>query len=176
MSVRVRAAALAAGAVLLLAAPAARADEVVREADDYYQLTVPRGWTAVEPAAGAEEIVLARAQAATGQALALTRVAYPNRHRKDEAYRNQVVAGLAAATRDYKQLSRRDRTVSTVPVTDVVFRHRASTGARVTSVRFLFFRTFTLILTVAGPADGHERTRRTTAALISSFQPYFARE
>lgn len=171
-----RAAAVAASVLLLLLAPAARADEVVREADDYYQLTVPRGWSAIEPAAGAEDIVLARAHAATGQALAVTRVAYPNRHRKDKAYRDQVVAGLAAATRDYKQLSRRDRTLSTVPVTDVVFRHRAASGVRVTSVRFLFFRTFTLILTVAGPAEGHDRAKRATAALLSSFQPYYARD
>lgn len=168
-----RAASLVAAVSCLLPSGSAHAGEELRDATEYYQLDIPDGWVASQPAPGAEDILLARTQAALGQALAVTRVRYPNPRRTREEYRDQVVAGIRAATRDFTKLTRRDRTLATVPVTDVVFRHRTDSGARVTSVRFLFFRTFTVMLTVTGPADGHRRSRRATAALVSSFQPYF---
>jgi hypothetical protein len=170
--------AAAAAAVMVTAAlsATAHADETIRDEAHYFELTVPTGFAATTPADGAETILLARTHAASGEAMAVTHVAYPNPKRKDKAYRDQVVAGIAAATRDFRQLERSDRVLATVPVTDVVFRHRTGDEARVTSVRFLFFRTFTVMLTATGPGPSYRRAKRTRAALISSFQPYYARD
>ncbi|MEZ4402734.1 MAG: hypothetical protein R3B06_22120 [Kofleriaceae bacterium] len=139
-------AALVAVAVVV-AAPATAAPLVLGPAG----LALDDGWAAVA--------VDGQATATHGDArLALVRYDVPNleawRERTRAAHVEAIVAGLAAAP-GAKVLTRAtSRTgVAAVPTVDVVLRRRGPAGDEVVAVRALLFRTTTIIVLAASPAD-----------------------
>ncbi len=170
-----RAAAVAASiAVAVAALPALAAEpEPYRNADHHFQIALGDGWNPTEPGTGPEQLLLARA-ASDGRALAVTRVAYPNPRRRDHDYQKQIEAGVEAAARGYHRLSHKVSRAGYVVVIDVTYRRDTDGGREVVASRFLLFRTFTLVLSVAMPARTWRHQRRPTQKLVRSFVPYFA--
>ncbi len=172
MRVAAVAASIVAAAVAASAARAAER-EPYRDADHYFQIGLGDGWSPTEPAAGPEEILLARI-AVDGRALAVARVDYPNPRRRDRDYQKQIEAGAEAAARGYHRLSHKVSRAGYVVVIDVTYRRDTDDGREVVASRFLLYRTFTLVLSVATPADKWRHQRRATKRLVGSFVPYFA--
>jgi len=155
------------------AALGAPASAQTKDAGNYYQITIPAGWHKTEGAAGPEKLLASYRNQRRGQVLALTRIAYPNPRRQKSAFHNSVEAGLRAAARNYRRLRRRNTRIERVPVMDVVFQRGARNHREVVFTRFIFFRTFTLVLSVSGPAARYKRDKKRTWALVKSFRPYF---
>ncbi|MEM9490192.1 MAG: hypothetical protein AAGC55_13675, partial [Myxococcota bacterium] len=118
----------------------------------------------------------------SGAVLAISRVNYPNlaawRSKTMPDYSREVENGLRAAVRDYRRIDQREHRLGRVPALDLAFRHggeRASDerGEWVVLMRFLFFRRYSLSLTLTMPADRYRRFRRAHRAVRDSFQPYF---
>lgn len=169
-----RAAALAAAAVLGWSTTG-RADDApppVRDAENRYELHVPDDWQSL-----AIVDALLGAQAPDGAArLVVTRVDHPNRAawRSERTFFSQVERGVARAADGYRRLHRRRGRLGRVPHLDLRFRRRTADGREVVAMRFLFFRRYSLILTVSTEADRARRQRRTVRRLVRSFVPYFA--
>lgn len=183
---------LAVGLVLATARAAAEdgaARDAIQVAAHQYQLDLPAGWSPASGDAAASDAattagtvtgssaVLSRyAHDAGGARLVITRVAYPNPgawSRKD-AFFDEVEHGIRAAAPGCTRMQRRQHRLGRVPAMDVQFRRRMGNGAEVVHMRFLFFRRYTLTLTLAAPARGYRRLGRAYRALVDSFVPYFA--
>lgn len=166
------------------------ARDAIQVAAHQYQLDLPVAWSPAAPASGdastsgatagtvtGSSAVLSRhAHDAGGARLVITRVAYPNPgawSRKD-AFFDQVEHGIRAAAPGCTRLQRRQHRLGRVPAMDVQLRRRMGHGAEVVHMRFLFFRRYTLTLTLAAPARGYRRHGRAYRALVDSFVPYFA--
>lgn len=170
-----RAAAVAACIAVALAALPARAaePEPYRDADHYFEIALGDGWSPTEPGTGPEQLLLARA-ATGGRALAVARIAYPNPNRRDRDYQKRIEAGVKAAARGYHRLSHKVSRAGYVVVIDLTYRRDTDSGREVVASRFLLFRTFSLVLSVAMPSRTWRHQRRPTQKLVRSFVPYFA--
>jgi hypothetical protein len=162
--------------VALLAAPAlADGEAVMRHAEHRFEIELASGpWREVpigevQPVAGWMNDEL-------GAVLAITRVDYPNADawRGKDRFFEEVEAGVREHTEGYRRLGRRTHKLGRVPAMDLTFRHQRGDGHEVVLTRFIFFRTYSLALTVAVPGEAYGERRRQLARLVSSFQPYFA--
>lgn len=160
---------LAAAAVAAGAAAPAAAGEIV-DPSNHFRLELGAGWSADQSAEPGETLLVARHGSGSAVAV-LTRSNHPNlpAWRTQAHYFDDVVAGLRAATAGFKLVSRRQGRVGTsrkVPFLDVTYRRRHPSAPHV-ATRFLFYRTFTLILAVASDAA----RRRSAAAVAQSLAP-----
>ena len=120
---------------------------------------------------GAVEILARLDHLGHGQHATVVRVNYQN----DAAWRGHrefftnVERGLLDASPGAFHVRRVRGKLGRVPHLDVFFRQKKSAAAQEVSVRFLFFRRYTLIATIGGPS----RYRRLAASAISRFTPYF---
>lgn len=174
-----KAATLVAALALSLAAPrAAQAQVELEDSSNYFTLSLPVGWQAATPVAGTESIITAFVAPGSERELAVTRVDYPNRAagRDPSTFFAQVEAGLQRSSPGYTRLARKQRRFAHVRVLDLTFRHSpAQRDAEVMAIRFLFFRTFSLSLAVAGKASRYRRQRRSTQAILASFRPHLGK-
>ena len=107
--------------------------------------------------------------------LAIARMNYPNlgAWRRDKAFFAQVEAGLSETSPGFKRLYQNQMRIGKVPALDVTFRRKTNDGTEVVLMRFLFFRRYTLALTLSMPKRAYRRYRRTHRKLIENFVPYF---
>jgi len=155
-------------------APAKRGTE---SAEHHFRLLLPAAWQPVTPAPGPEQIVASYTNPATDQVLAITRANFPNipAWRKKQAFFTAVEAGFAEASDDYRRLHLRRRHLGRVPVMDLRF-ERQRAGQRETAfVRLLFFRTYSLTLTVVSPGRLARRQSREVGKITDAFRPFFGK-
>jgi hypothetical protein len=162
--------------LVLLAAPAlADGEAVLRHAEHRFEIELAGGpWR--EVAIGETPPVAGWKNDAAGAVLAITRVDYPNADawRGKARFFEDVEAGLREATRSYRRLDRQRHKLGRVPAMDLTFRHERGDDDEVVLTRFLFFRTYSLALTIAVPRDAYDDRRRQLSRLVESFKPYFA--
>ncbi|WP_428264044.1 hypothetical protein [Haliangium sp.] len=108
--------------------------------------------------------------------LAITRIRYPNLRawRGEDSFFAEVEAGVAAAAVGLDRFHQRRQRLGRVPALDLGFRGRGPNGREVLLTRFLFFRRYTLALTMRVPTRGYRRHQRALRALVESFEPSFA--
>lgn len=159
-------------------ATGARAD--VQVPAHQFQLAGLDGWIALAPASR-EDIADARGllggyrHPPSGALLAITRVDYPNPRawRRDHGFFAEVEAGIETASSGYQRFHHRQHRMGRVPTLDLGFRRRAARGREVVLMRFLFFRRYTVSLTMTMPARAYRRHQAALRALLDSFAPYF---
>lgn len=160
----------------LLAAPAlADGEAVLRHAEHRFEIELLGGpWREVP--IGEVQPVAGWMNDEAGAVLAITRVNYPNADawRGKDRFFADVEAGLRETTEGYRRLGRRTHRLGRVPAMDLTFRHQRADGSEVVLTRFIFFRTYSLALTVAVPDDAYGERRDQLARLVRSFKPYFA--
>jgi hypothetical protein len=165
----------AALAVVLVcaAAPVLAGDDTSghRDAKNQFQLQIPPSW---KSARGADGTLLAFESTPSGRLLTVTRVDFPNRRawRKDKTFYEEVERGVEESSKQYKRLARKTRKHGKVPGLDLTFR-RASADYPVVAMRFLFFRRYTLIVSLAYSDAAYKAHRQSGSKLVSSFKPYF---
>lgn len=151
----------------VLAAPPAAAEPLV-DRDNHYQLELAGGW-AVQRSGEAPQLLTLSHRSGEARAV-LTRTNYPNRaawrRKRRGQYFDDVVAGLEKSTPGFALVRRRAGKLGRIPYLDVIYRRRHEQRPRVYT-RFLFYRTFTLILGAASTRAG----RRQAARLIRSLAP-----
>lgn len=157
-------------ALLAIAASGAIA-QPVKDAKNHFQVGDVKGWDvkAVDNSASDNERLVATATHSSGQArAAVIRVTYPNTPawRKKKYYFDEVVRGLGAATDGFVLVSRKRSKIGKVPVLDVRYRRKHESAPHV-AVRFVFFRTFTLIAS----ASANRAQRRAASQLARSLLP-----
>jgi hypothetical protein len=160
--------------LLLLAPPAVAERDAdpgrLRSSEHRYQLALGSDWIPVSAAAPA---IAGYRRPEHGQLLTITRLDYPNTAawRNAASFFDQVEAGVAATATGYRRLS---RSVSrdVLPLMDLWFQHQRGGTAETVAMRFLFFRAYTLILTVSTRSAAYPRQRRPVRKLLASFQPY----
>lgn len=156
----------------------ARAD--VRVPAHQFQLSGLDGWIALVPASreditGARGLLGGYRHPPSGAVLAVTRVDYPNRRawRRDQGFFAEVEAGVETASTGYRRFHRRQHRIGRVPALDLGFRRRTEQGREVVLMRFLFFRRYTVSLTVTAPARAYRRHQGALRPLLDGFTPYF---
>lgn len=104
----------------------------------------------------------------SGARATLTRTDYPNlpAWRRRAHYFDGVIAGLKNSTPGFALVRRRRGRLGIVPYMDVVYR-RAHERQPYVHTRFVFYRTFTLILAVSSTRG----QRRAAARLVRSLGP-----
>lgn len=149
-------------------------ESVTRGAGHRYQLTMPGGWTATDPAGAPADVLAGYRHHDSGARVVITRADYPNpaAWRQQTAFFEQVEAGLQASTPGYARLHRRQMRLDRIPAMDLGFRRRAGGGAEVVHMRFLFFRRYTLALVLVAPVHAHRRHQHAYRKLIDGFVPY----
>lgn len=167
--------ALAVALVVLLAAPAlADGEAVLRHAEHRFEIELAGGpWREVPM--GETPPVAGWRNDDAGAVLAITRLEYPNvdAWRGKDHFFQQIEAGLRETTQRYRRLDRRRHKLGRVPALDLTFKHRRGDADEVVLTRFIFFRTYSLALTVAIPDDAYGSRRRPLDRLVNSFKPYF---
>jgi hypothetical protein len=99
-----------------------------------------------------------------------TELPHPNPDRKHKAYRDQVVAGLAAAAPGYKLLERKDGEPSSAWTIDVVFERTIDGAAQVVAMRFWLHHDRTLIMTITMPAAEWPGAKREVMTKLRAFR------
>ncbi len=109
-----------------------------------------------------------------GLQLAIARVNHPNRAawRSRAWFFASVEQGVQRAATKYKRLHRKRHKLGRVPALDIEYRHRGQEEL-VTFSRFLFFRRYSLVLSISVPAQSHGRQKKRMKAIVGSFRPYF---
>jgi hypothetical protein len=160
-------------ALLLLIATAgiAAAEDAVDESQRY-RISLPDGVTADgELPAG----TLARwTDGDRGVQVAIARVDYGNTPawRGNDRFFTSVEAGVRSAARRYQRISSQRQRLGRVPALDLWFSRDTDRGPGVVATRFLFFRRYTLILTVTVDRGGYRRQRGRMETVVGSFEPY----
>jgi hypothetical protein len=155
--------------------------------EHHYQITLGPAWLdkaaaiAATGAIGDRPALLAGYEhPRSGALVAVTRINYPNlgawRARTRPAYVAAIEQGVREAVVSYRRLEQRTG-FDQVPVFDLVFRSRrpggqGKQGNEIVAMRFLFFRTYSLVMTVTVPARAYRRHKRTLRAVQNSFKPY----
>jgi hypothetical protein len=168
-----RATAAALGLVALAAAGARAQREAaggpgaVTDAENRYRLEVPAGWQRAQAPAGS----LAAWRARDGALMVVTRLDFPNRDawRRKKPFFDQVERGVREESRSYRRIRQRRHRLGRVPAMDLEF-SRASDSHPAVVMRFVFFRHYTLVLSLG--AAGEDR-RRALRAVAETFAPYF---
>lgn len=152
--------------------------EPARDRSHRYELSPPAEW---QPVAAPPQGVLAGYEHGASRALAaVARVDYPNldawRSRNRNAYFAEIEDGIREAVLGYERVSMRGRTLTRldVPVLDLTFRHRTGDRDEIVLMRFLFFRRYSLSLTIRTPAGEFRSHKRAWEQARTSFQPYIA--
>jgi hypothetical protein len=156
---------------LTLTAPPSHAD-TIKNKGAYFQLHLPAGWRRIKASPGSEKLLVSYRDG-SGQVLAVVQASHPNRGawRNRKEFFDHVEAGFKKATTGYKQLYRRVRKLGRVPSMEIDFTHEREGRTEMVMVKIIFFRTFTLSLSIAG--DGSHRKRNNT--VLRSFKPYFSK-
>lgn len=172
---KARAGALAAAAALFvcLVAARARADEppTHRDADARFELRLPATWRTLPPRTG---VPFAAATGDGAITLTISRIDHPNRDawRGRERYFAAVERGATAALDDAVRKDRRVHRVGRVPTLDLELVGDSAGSRQRVIQRYLFFRRYTLALTITGDAPTVRRARRSLRRLRDSFVPY----
>jgi hypothetical protein len=183
--VTVRAAALAAIAVVTIAAaPAAAQPPAALDLPDTpAELTLPAGWQPLALPPDATVAPIGAWHHPSGATLVVTRAAAPNpdawREKTRAAHADEVEAGTRAAAPRYQRRERRLLEVAGVPALELSFRRAVGPGKgrEVVAIRFLFFRTHTVSVAVAvpearwGKARGVARAALGALALPAGYAP-----
>ncbi len=142
-----------------------------RDGKNQFQLRIPPAWKSTQ---GAETTLIAFESVPSGRLLTVTRVDFPNRRawRNDSDFYDEVEQGVEKASKAYKRLARKRLKLGRIPVLELTFR-RASADYPVIATRFMFFRRYTLIASVAYTIDAYKAHRRSDAKMLASFKPYF---
>ena len=104
------------------------------------------------------------------QILVVTEIAHPNTDRKRKAYRDQVVAGVAASTPGYRLLDRRDGEPSSSWTIDLTFERTVAGATEVVAMRLYLVPDRTLVLAIATPAAGWRAAKVATHKLVRGFR------
>ncbi len=160
-----------AGLLVPLAFSAAATAEPIADKSNHYQFEAASGWSVqkVESDSKDPQRVLARGEHSFGKAEAtLYRINFPNlpAWRNKAYYFAEVLDGLKKSTDGFVLISKKRSKLGRVPVMDVRYRRKHDEMAHV-SVRFVFFRTLTLILSVRS----EHKLRRSAQALARSLKP-----
>ena len=147
--------------------------ETIKDEKHRYRLELPSGFAAVSRTA--EGTVASYRDNKRGIRLSIARVSYPNRAawRKKKAFFESVEAGVKDAVTDYKRLSRKRLKLGRVPAMDLWLSREAEDDTDIAAVRFVFFRTYTVVLSVAMTREAYQAHRRRVEAMLTSFEPYF---
>ncbi|HTM19924.1 MAG TPA: hypothetical protein VL172_05440 [Kofleriaceae bacterium] len=100
-----------------------------------------------------------------------TDLPHPNPARKQKAYRDQVVAGVAAAAPGYRLIERTDAEPSSAWTIDLVFERTVDGVREVVAMRFWLAPDRTMVLTIAMPAADWPAARAATRRQLRSFPP-----
>ncbi len=150
--------------------------EDVADRKQRYRFALGSGWLAVD-VGEASQTPLIGYQHKRGAVLTVNRVDYPNipawRKSTRTPYYDQIERGVRERVTRYKRLKRTALHKGKVPVLDLVFRHRTDAGEHVVIMRFLFYRRYSVSLSVSVPAREYKRRKRALLGLRDSFQPYF---
>jgi hypothetical protein len=152
-------------AALLAGAVAPVAAEPLVDPKNHYRLDLGDDW-AVERSGEPPQLLSLRHR--SGARAVLTRTNFPNRPawRRRAHYFDDVVAGIKANTAGFALHRRKRGRLKKIPYLDVVYR-REHDSRPLVHTRFLFYRTFTLILTASSSPAG----RRSAARLVRSLGP-----
>ncbi len=166
------------GALLLVlaVAPTARA-EVTTDKTHRFQLDLDDGWREVPAPTDSHTPLVGFEHRKRRALMAVSRVEYPNldawRRRTRKAYYSEIEKGIKTSVDGYKRLRQNTTRLGRVPALDLTFRHRDKDGERVVFMRFLFFRTYSLSLSLSLPYRQYRRHKRRLRTVLHSFKPYF---
>jgi hypothetical protein len=106
--------------------------------------------------------------------VAIARVDYPNSPawRDDDRFFDNVESGIRGATKRYKRIAKKRRHLGKVPTLDLWFSRQSDRARDVVATRFLFFRRYTLVLSIAMSEEAHKRHKKLAAGIIDSFEPF----
>ena len=168
-----RRAAASLAVLLAIAAPSAADDSsgTIEDGKNYFQLTVPTGWTPVAPP---DEMLLVY-QSPDGRAhLSVGRVPIGRgSDRERDKLVADILAGIESATPGFRLERKRLRELASIPVLDVYYRRRPGTSGhnRVVS-RLLLYRRHAVILSIGLDRRARAASKRAARAVLASFVPY----
>lgn len=163
---------LALSAILLASAAttAAADDTPIDLPDTPAEITVPANWTtSAIPEVRAKPVVAYESPA--GGHVVITRAGAYNPQawieRTRTKYCDEVETGVSAATDGYQRKKRSIQKVNGVPVMDLELTRDVDGKREDVTMRFVFFRTYTLTMAAVGPA----KDKAAISAIAKSFGP-----
>lgn len=167
--------------VVSLTTPAAAdGDRAVDNADDKdmrFKLRLGPGWTALARPDDARTPLAGYRHDGYDALVAINRVDYPNipawRTKERDAYFDEIERGLREEVADFKRLGHDRGRLRDIPFYQVTFRHRTDDGRRVVLMRFIFYRRYSVSLSLEVPARSYRRNKKALQAIRDTFEPLY---
>jgi hypothetical protein len=141
----------------------------VVDGEHRYRLVIAEGW---RPLDAPEDTLLAYAGPDGAAYLALARIDLPGRAawQNDQSFLDAIERGVSSHADGYARISRKVHKLGEVPAMDLRYRRTDSAGMGEVATRFLFYRTYALVLSIELGED--HAARRQADKILASFQPY----
>lgn len=168
-------------AVMLLAAPAyADGTREVDKADDKkmrFKLRLGSGWTVLPQPDDARTPLAGYRHRGYDALIAINRVDYPNipawRTKERDAYFDEIERGIRATVTDYKRLGQDRGRLRNIPFYQVTFRHRSDDGRRMVLMRFIFYRRYSVSMSLDVPARSYRKNKKALQKIRDTFAPLY---
>ena len=178
----VRLAVLAVGWVFLASGAQADSKDQVKNRKHRFQLTLGSGWTEVAQPEESRTPLVGWLHRRTRATLAINRVDHPNlqawRKKNREAYYQEIEKGVMEQLADYERIAFRMQHIKKIPVFELSFRHRGARdgrrqSSRLVMMRFIFYRRYSLSMSLSIPERTFKRKKRIFKRVRDSFVPLY---